>query len=405
MNKKLALVAIFFTIFLDFFNVGLIYPIFTSLIFEGNGGLVSPASSEFYKNALFGLLIALFPFGQFLGAPIIGRLSDQFGRRYLLNLSLIGTVATLLLCGLGVLLSSLALLLFGRFAGGLMAGNMTLAYASLSDFSSQDEKVKNFALIPLASGLGFAFGPLFAGTLANPDFHSLAGPALPFFLASALALLNLLLVYWKFPETSTPKRVEKGYFFNISNLFRAICHPSLRAYLMILFLMLSANFLFVQFIGPYAIERFQIGVTEVGYLYANIGIAVALGHLILTRRLADYLSPAKALTLSLLSLAAFLIVLLFSPNLIILHLFTFLIMLACAVGYTNSMALVSDQATQEKQGEVMGVAVSIQSCSEFLPALLLGLVASLSQSIPLLTASLCAAGSYLILAGLTKSKL
>lgn len=398
MKKYFTLAAIFFTIFLDFFNLGLIYPIFTSLIFEGNGGLVSVSTSDFYKNVCFGLLISSFPFGQFLGAPIIGQLSDRSGRRKLLILSLIGTVATLLICGLGVLFSSLFILLLGRFAGGLMAGNMTLAYASLSDFSTQEEKVKNFALIPLATGLGFAFGPFFAGTLANPEFHALAGPALPFFLAAFLALVNLGLVVWKFPETSTPKKETKGYLSSFSSLGRAFRQPSIRPYLFILFLMVSSNFLFVQFVGPFAIDRLHIGVTEVGYLYANIGIAVALGHLFLTRRLADHFSSEKALMGSLLCLGVLLIGLLFSHGIISLHILTFCIMLACAVAYTNSMALVSNQAPSESQGEIMGVAVSIQSCSEFLPAVLFGFVASIAQGIPLAAAALFAALAYLILA-------
>lgn len=86
MNKRLILVTVLLTIFLDFFNLGLIYPIFSSLIFEGNGGLLSPDTSEFFKNAVFGILIAAFPLGQLFGAPIIGELSDHYGRRKLLLL-------------------------------------------------------------------------------------------------------------------------------------------------------------------------------------------------------------------------------------------------------------------------------------------------------------------------------
>lgn len=407
MKKNLILVTIFFTIFLDFFNLGLIYPIFTSLVFEGNGNLVSTDASEFYKNAIFGLLISAFPFGQFLGAPLIGQLSDQYGRRNLLIISLIGTAITLLVCALGVIFSLLFILLLGRFVGGLMAGNMTLAYASLADFSTQEDKVKNFALIPLASGLGFALGPYVAGILANPDVHSLAGPALPFILATLLAGVNLCLAIWKFPETSSAQKsaeTSKGYLWSLINLWKALQQPSIRVYLMIFFLMISSNFVFVQFVGPFAIDRFHIDVTGVGYLYANIGIAVALGHLFLTRRLANHFSCEKALVASLLSLGVLLIGLLFSQGLLSLHILTFLIMLACAVAYTNSMTLVSNQAAKEQQGEIMGIAVSIQSCSEFLPAVILGLFAAISQSIPLLTAAIFAFCSYLLLASVKKSK-
>lgn len=405
MNKRFILTAILFTIFLDFFNLGMIYPIFTSLVFEGNGGLLSPNASDFLKNAIFGTLIAAFPFGQFLGAPVIGQLSDQYGRRKLLLLSLLGTAATLLICAAGVLFSSLSLLLFGRFIGGLMAGNMTLAYASLADFSSEKDKVKNFALIPLMTGLGFSLGPYIAGILANPDTHQLAGPALPFFIAVGLTLINLFLVSWKFPETFAPRQnsdLLRRYLSLLSNFGRAFRSPSLRSYLAILFLMLSANLLFVQFVGPFAIDRLSIGVADVGLLYANIGIAVALGHLFLTRGLADRISSEKALAISLLFLGGLLIVLLFTHALIPLHVLTFCIMLACAVAYTNSMTLVSNAASLDQQGEIMGVAVSVQSCAEFLPAFLFGLMAGFSQSIPLAAAALFAVGGYLIISSMSR---
>ncbi|MFV0340231.1 MAG: MFS transporter [Parachlamydiaceae bacterium] len=407
MKKGLILTTIFFTIFLDFFNLGLIYPIFTSLIFEGNGGLISLESSEFYKNAIFGVLVASFPFGQFLGAPLIGRLSDQYGRRKLLILSLIGTVATLFTCALSVVFSNLYTLLLSRFLGGLMAGNMTLAYASLADFSSGEEKVKNFALIPFAIGLGFAGGPYLAGILANPDTHALAGPALPLLFATILALVNLTLVFWKFPESASMKQqgiALKSLILSVERLGKAFQHASLRPCLWILFLMISSNLVFVQFVGPFAIDRFGFNVTEVGYLYANIGIAVALGHLCLTRKLANRYSPEQVLVWSLFCLALLIIMLLFSYQAVVLHVLTFLVMLACAVAYTNSMALVSNQASQEEQGEMMGVAVSIQSSAEFLPASLLGLIAFISHALPLLAAALCASFACFILRNLVVKK-
>lgn len=405
MSKKLVLTAIFLTIFLDFFNLGLIYPIFSSLVFEGSGNLIPLDASEFYKNMIFGFLIAAFPFGQFLGAPILGQLSDHHGRRKLLIISLFGTVFTLLICAVGVSSLSLVTLLLGRFMGGLMAGNMTLAYASLADFSSSEEKVRNFALIPLATGVGFAFGPYVAGILANPETSALAGPALPFFVASLFSLVNLFVVMWKFPETlhpSTQKAVVTSYFSGFGNLSKIFQKSPIRPYLCVLFLMISSNFLFVQFAGPFAIERFHISVTEVGYLYATIGISVALGHLFLTRRLANYFAPETSLLWSLLCLAASLVALIAAQTIFMLHAISFAIMLACAVGYTNSMALVSNQADKEQQGEVMGIAVSIQSCSEFLPAILVGFVTAFSENLSILAAASCALASYLILSPLVK---
>jgi DHA1 family tetracycline resistance protein-like MFS transporter len=338
---------------------------------------------------LFGSLIGAFPLGQFLGSPILGKLSDSYGRRSLLLASLVGTICTLLLCALGTSYKSLTLLYLGRFFGGLMAANMTLAYAALADCSSADDKVKNFAIIPLATGAGFALGPYLA-VAANDPTHS-------FLYAALLAFCNLVFIFFAFPETyasTTQNRPSyRAYFVGIS---RALKHRHIRPYLLILFFMIAANLLFVQYVGPFAMEKFQSSLSNVAYLYINIGISVAFGHAFLTRRLAGHIVPARALHYSLLALALFLLLLFFSSE-NFLHLYTCLIMLACAVGYTNAMALVSDQANTEHQGEIMGVAVAMQSLAEFLPAFVIGSISFLFVGISILAAALCALTSFAFL--------
>lgn len=313
----------------------------------------------------------------------------------------------LLLCGLGVYLSSFLLLFLGRFIGGLMAGNLTLAFAAIADMSEQEKKVRFFALIPFTMSAGFALGPFLAGILANPQIGSWSGPTIPFFAAALFSLINLLLVVKKFPKQAVIEKKERsikqGIFSGLKNLSKIVLPTPERPLLWILFLMISSNFLFVQFLGPFASEKFHIDITELGYLYTNVGLGAALGNLFLTRWLAKHLSVKKALAGGLLSLAALLGLLPFPQDLITLHVLTFLIMLACAVAYTNAMALVSNHGNKDGQGETMGVAVSIQSCSEFLPAILIAIIAYESETIPMLVAALCALFSYLILRKLRKT--
>lgn len=396
MRKTAVFGALFFTIFVDFFNLGLIYPLFTSLVFEGQGSLIPLDASSFYKNCVFGLLIAAFPFGQFLGAPYIGQLSDRHGRRKLLLLSLLGTIATLLICALGTYLANLPLILLGRFLGGVMAGNMTLAYASLADLSPPAEKVKNFALVPLAIGLGFALGPYLAAILMETT--PFASPVLPLLFATLLGGVNFGWIAWKFPEMPTLEEKKGNALCGpFTILIKAVQTAQLRPYLFILFLMISANLLFCQFVGPLAIDRLHFTVLDVGYLYANIGFSVALGHLFLTPWFAKRTTSAQALGGSLTALAFCIALLLLASNPFLFHLATSLTLLACAVAYTNAMALVSNQAAADNQGEIMGVAVSVQSLAEFLPATLLAPFAAFAQTIPIIAALFSAVLAYLFL--------
>lgn len=386
MNRRLILSIIFLTIALDFFNLGLIFPIFSALIFEGNGGLVPVDASEFYKNSLFGIMMAAFPMGQFFGAPVLGRLSDSYCRRTLLMLSLVGAVATAISCAAGIALESISLLLIGRFLGGLMAGNMTLAYASLAEISPPEEKVRNFSLIPLATGVGFAMGPYIAALLIEE--YSLG---MPFIVAGVLSLINLILVAWKFPASTGLKNKQPlldGFIAGLTNITKMVRPNPLRPYFFILFMTISANFVFVQFLGPLVIEKFDFSIIDLGYLYANMGISVCLGHLLVNRRLSKYLSVEKALRGSLVFLAVLLVAIVFVSSFVLIHAFTAMIMFAFAVSYTNAMTLVSNKASKDEQGETMGIAISVQSLSEFLPAAVLGLVAAFFLGLPILAAAL-----------------
>jgi MFS transporter, DHA1 family, tetracycline resistance protein len=407
-NKNhLILSSLFLIIFFDYFSLGLIYPIFTSLVFLGNGGIIPLEASEFYKNATYSLLITLFPFAKFFGAPVLGKLSDQYGCRKLLIMSLVGTVVALMICTVGIFYSSLSALFFGRLVGGLIGGKTALIYAFIAKLSNSQQKVRNFALIQLASGIGFSSGPYISSLVSKSAYPLLVGPLFPFILAIVSGSIGLFLLFLILPKDSLELNITPSadsLFSNLLHLWKAFNLASLRPYLLILFLMVSSNLVFIQFIGPFALESYNVNVETINYIYSYIGIAFAIGHLCFTRPLANYFSPERALLGSLTCMIIFLILLLMSTGSQALYVLTFLIMIACAVANTNAISLVSNQRSTEKQGEIMGIAVSIICCAEFLPALILGFGKSFSLSIPILGSTLSAFGSFLVLIRLLKKE-
>ncbi|MGB3905304.1 MAG: MFS transporter, partial [Anaerolineae bacterium] len=219
--RKNRLVLIFGFVFIDLLGYSLFLPLLPFYVADLGG-----------TPALVGVLVASNALAQFFGGPIIGRLSDRFGRRPLLILSISGTLASFVLLGLaeplGDLLAGLAperltvagaalvMLFSSRIVDGLFGGDVSLAQAYITDVTDEKNRARGLGLIGAAFGLGFIIGPAMGGILANWDYAisafaamGLSRYAVPAFAAVLLSALNLLAVVILLPESLPPeKRAE-----------------------------------------------------------------------------------------------------------------------------------------------------------------------------------------------------
>jgi MFS transporter, DHA1 family, tetracycline resistance protein len=168
---------IFFTLFIDILGIGLIIPVLPKLIEQYAGGETS--SAAFYS----GILTAVYAAMQFLFAPILGSLSDQYGRRPVLLLALFGLGVDYLLLAFS---PNLAWLFVGRVIAGATSASISTATAYIADVSPPEKRAQNFGLVGAAFGLGFIAGPALGGLLGNIGLHT------PFLVAAGLTLLNWL---------------------------------------------------------------------------------------------------------------------------------------------------------------------------------------------------------------------
>jgi len=177
MSRKPALGFVFVTLFLDILGIGLIIPILPKLVEQLCGGNVSSASS------VYGWLAALYSLMQFIFAPVLGSLSDRFGRRMVILTSLLGSGLDYLLLAFA---PTLPWFFLGRILAGITGANLTAASAYIADVSSPEKRAANFGLIGAAFGLGFVAGPAMGGLLGT------VGLRIPFLVAAGLTLLNWL---------------------------------------------------------------------------------------------------------------------------------------------------------------------------------------------------------------------
>ncbi|HMO65317.1 MAG TPA: MFS transporter, partial [Verrucomicrobiota bacterium] len=193
-NRRPALGFILVTLFLDILGLGLIIPILPTLVQSFHGGDVSAAAHT------VGLLGALYALMQFLFAPVLGSLSDQFGRRPVILASLFGAGVDYLVLAFA---PTLAWFYVARAVLGITNANISAATAYIADISPPEQRAANFGLIGAAFGLGFVAGPALGGLLGNQDLR------LPFLVAAGLTLANWLYGWFVLPESLAPANRRK----------------------------------------------------------------------------------------------------------------------------------------------------------------------------------------------------
>ena len=188
--RKPAVTFVFITLVLDVLGIGLIIPITPRLVETLQQTGVADASKT------YGLLVALYSLMQFVGAPVLGSLSDRFGRRPVILLSLLGSGLDYFLLAWA---PTLGWFFLGRIISGLTGANFAAASAYIADVSPPEKRAANFGLIGAAFGLGFILGPALGGLLGN------IGLRMPFVVAGVLTLLNTLYGWLVLPESLAPE--------------------------------------------------------------------------------------------------------------------------------------------------------------------------------------------------------
>lgn len=393
-NSRSPLFTIFLTVFIDMLGVGIIIPVLPALFFDPETSIVPISMPEEQRSFLYGALLAVFPLMQFFGAPMLGSLSDRFGRKPVLLITQAGTLVGYLLLALAILWQNLPLLFFSRMLPGFTGGNIAVILSSIADVSNQEDKARNFGLVGMAFGIGFILGPTLGGLLADDTIVNWFTASTPFWFTAILTAFNVLFILYAFPETLKQKReVAVNPFTGFRNLAISFGRPNLRR-IFIVVLLLSLGFtFFTQFFAVYLIQDFSYSEKDIGLLFGWVGIWLALTQGVLVPKLGKRFPPQKILMYSILGLSASLVLVLQPNTALGLYILNPLIAIAQGITSPNLTATISMQASEDMQGEILGINQSMQSLGQLIPPLIGGYLITFTSSLPIWV------GSGLILLG------
>ncbi len=387
-HKTKSLIPLLSIVFLDMIGIGIIIPILAVIFLSPNGILPLDAPLA-TRTAFYGLLLAAYPFAQFFGAPLLGTLSDQHGRRKLLLISLIGTGLGYLLFAIGILSKNLPLLFASRLLAGFTGGNIAIAYSAVSDLSTNETKSRNFGLVGMMFGFGFMIGPFLGGQLANSNLISWFNAATPFYFAALLSLINIFMLIFLFQETlQTSRKANISWTAGITNLKKAFTTPALNKIFLVLLVWGIGFTFFAQFFQVYLVEKFDFSEPKIGLIFGYVGLWIAFTQGALNRPISKRFRAQKILMVSLLMLSISLFLILIPNKSVYFYLVMPLIALSQGITLPNITAFLSNLAPKDMQGEVMGINQSLQSAAQAIAPLVAGFFAAAYVGLPILIAAI-----------------
>lgn len=357
-NRQAAVGFIFITILLDVIGLGIIIPVIPSLIQELTGGDMSLAAQY------GGWLISSYALVQFLCAPLVGALSDRFGRRPVLLLSLLGFGLDYLILAVA---PNIGWLFIARIIAGFFGASFTTGAAYIADVSSSEKRAQNFGLLGAAFGLGFIIGPVTGGLLGE------IGPRVPFYAAASLTLINLIYGYFILPE-SLPKENRRSFSWKRANPMGSLI--SLKRYPAVFNLVGSLTFIYLASHAVhgtwtyFSMEKFQWSESMVGYSLGLVGVLSALVQGLILRVVIPWLGSYKSMiTGIILNLIGLLLFSLASKGWM---LFVFLIPYALGgIAGPALQGILSNQIPANEQGELQGSLTSIMSATGIIGPLMM----------------------------------
>lgn len=366
-NKNLLIIALIAVV--NALGYGIIIPVLYS--YSQKFGL-----SDFQN----GLLFATFSLAQFFSTPFIGRLSDKYGRRPLLIISIAGTAVSFFVMAFA---PNMYFLFLARILDGLTAGNIPVASAVISDTTTPENRAKGFGIMGAAFGFGFIFGP------AISAFTVGISPSMPFIVAGTIAVIATIITAVLLPETNKHiGEVQKGKLFDFSRLWHALFDPNVGVTFLITLLYSFAFSLFIYAFQPFAVKVLRLDSQHISALFTLFGVVGLITQVLLVERFSKWLGLKRSFIVSSTIVAIAFLGMFFADSF-----YTF-VAASILLGIFNSIAqpliqtILSRETDPKSQGTILGLNASYMSIGQIIGPIAGGVLATIAIPYPFLAGSL-----------------
>lgn len=391
-KSKTSLFAILFTFAVDSLGATIVFPVFAPLFLKDPSRFFSPDTAYALRTLLLGVFLGVYPLMQFIFSPILGEVSDHFGRKRALILTVGLTFFGYALSAMSIRFENLSLLFVGRLVMGLGASNLSVCLSTMTDLSSSvKQRSFYFSMGSMVAGLTFILGPFIGGKLSDPTISRHFNLAFPMVVGSLLSFINLIVVIFVFFETLLRTKKTKYHFLSsFSNIAAIMGNKEIRRPFLVYFFYLFSWNIVLLFIPAYSLLMFGLDTSSIGNLCALLGLFWILGTSLLYHIFSRF---SLLRSMAIIFLICFAILMLTSS--LIQHLYTFVIVLGFCIMFAGfiwpyATHSISSKASEEVQGKVMGLSQSIFSLTMMLASVTGGLFLNLNKILPFAISSVSA---------------
>jgi MFS transporter, DHA1 family, tetracycline resistance protein len=348
--KKSSLTIIFFTVFIDLMGFGILMPILPTF-----------ASKELNISDFgIGIIVAAYSFIQFLFNPILGKLSDRFGRRPLILISLMCTITSYLIFAVS---HSFALLFFSRILAGFGGSNLGVAQAYIADITTKQERSKGMGMIGVAFSMGFVFGPIIGGILSKYGYPIVGIGSAAF---SFIAFIFTFIFLKESLNQKSEKSFHKKKIFDWKFTFQTIRHPDVGLLILLFFII---TFSMANIYGTFALlgyKHYSFTDQQIGYLFGIMGVTGSLVQGGFIKLVSEKISEKTTIIIGTFCMIFGLGLLPFGGNFLGLALIISIQAVGTGLLQPTVLSMISKYSNEQEQGAVLGINQSLSALARVL---------------------------------------